>query len=339
MNKKYKLIKKYPSLPNDWEVGMIVGLGDRCTPTFFSPCNGKYKDYYIPVGEVIGNEEYWEEEDSDYIILSFRDILNDTIFNLNKEGNYSQTGTGYDISLDSMMSLGRSVESGDIEIYSIKRTIDGKIFTIGDMIEDINKYDFITRFKIKRIKIDQIYKLKFLLESGSYYSLHSCKKSKLIHTSHGEDFYEGDEYFWVSEQPHSGIPPFTISGPHKMVYNPVTFFEPYIHVFKNEEKAEEWINKNTKKPLIKTEDGVDVFEGDKIHWVGIGYQRIEYYYSIPFFKSHVDLDFTNTYKLFSTKKLADEFVMKVNKKSLSVNDVISLLNLEKKEINKLIQNI
>jgi hypothetical protein len=57
---EYKLIKKYPSLPQDWEEGMIVGLGDRCTPTSFSPCNGKYKDYYVPYEEVTKNSEYWE---------------------------------------------------------------------------------------------------------------------------------------------------------------------------------------------------------------------------------------------------------------------------------------
>ena len=44
--KQYKLIKWYPSLQKDWEVGMIVGLEDSI-PTSFSPCNRKYKDYYV----------------------------------------------------------------------------------------------------------------------------------------------------------------------------------------------------------------------------------------------------------------------------------------------------
>jgi hypothetical protein len=58
---KYKLIKKYPSLPSDWEVGMVVGTGDRYIPTAFSPFDCKYKDYYVPYAEVVYNPEYWED--------------------------------------------------------------------------------------------------------------------------------------------------------------------------------------------------------------------------------------------------------------------------------------
>ena len=58
---KYKLIKKYPSLPSDWEVGMVVGTGDRYIPTAFSPFDCKYKDYYVPYAEVVHNPEYWED--------------------------------------------------------------------------------------------------------------------------------------------------------------------------------------------------------------------------------------------------------------------------------------
>lgn len=71
MLKEYKLIKKYPSLPKDWEVGMIVGLGDR--PALYSPCHGKYSNKYLSDQEVENQTEYWEIfVEKDYEILSLQ---------------------------------------------------------------------------------------------------------------------------------------------------------------------------------------------------------------------------------------------------------------------------
>ena len=58
---KYKLKLKYPSLPKDWEEGMEIGQGDRRSLELYSPCNGKYTDYYIPVYDVKNFPEFWEE--------------------------------------------------------------------------------------------------------------------------------------------------------------------------------------------------------------------------------------------------------------------------------------
>lgn len=57
---KYILLKKYPSLPNDWEEGMTVGQGDRSMLSSFSPTNGKYTDSYIDFDEITNYPEYWE---------------------------------------------------------------------------------------------------------------------------------------------------------------------------------------------------------------------------------------------------------------------------------------
>lgn len=60
MSKEYKLLKKYPSLPKDWEVGMKVGLGDRNYG--YSPCAGNYSDCKkLDNSEVENNSEFWEE--------------------------------------------------------------------------------------------------------------------------------------------------------------------------------------------------------------------------------------------------------------------------------------
>jgi PAB1-binding protein PBP1 len=80
--KYYKLIKKYPSLPKNWEDGMLVGQGDRGCNAEFSPCSGKYTDFYIRPEEVINNPEFWKEEkenSEEFIIenkpsLSYKDV-------------------------------------------------------------------------------------------------------------------------------------------------------------------------------------------------------------------------------------------------------------------------
>jgi hypothetical protein len=56
--KQFKLIKRYPSLPQDCAIGMTVGLNDRGT---FGPCTDDYKDYCIPYDEVSYSPEFWRE--------------------------------------------------------------------------------------------------------------------------------------------------------------------------------------------------------------------------------------------------------------------------------------
>src|SRR5690606_28549119 len=66
----YRLKKWYPSLPKDWEVGMEVGQDDRFK-SYYSPCNGKYKEFFVNFEQVEQNEEFWEEVvEKDYEILS-----------------------------------------------------------------------------------------------------------------------------------------------------------------------------------------------------------------------------------------------------------------------------
>lgn len=60
-DKQYKLLKLYPSLPFNWEVGMILGQGDRGSRGSYSPCNGKYTDWYIQQDDVEKNPDYFTE--------------------------------------------------------------------------------------------------------------------------------------------------------------------------------------------------------------------------------------------------------------------------------------
>jgi len=90
---EYKLLKKYPSLPTDWEEGMIVGLGDRAQ--LYAPCNGIYTDKRLGNPEVENNPEYWEITAFHYVtadgavITNEEDLLYDTLDYDKKSAHFS----------------------------------------------------------------------------------------------------------------------------------------------------------------------------------------------------------------------------------------------------------
>jgi len=58
--KEYKLIKKYPSLPKDWEEGMMVGVDNRYPNVVYSPSDSKYSSYLLDKFEVEEHPEFWD---------------------------------------------------------------------------------------------------------------------------------------------------------------------------------------------------------------------------------------------------------------------------------------
>lgn len=68
--KKYKLLKWYPSLPKDWEVGMEVGQRDRESWFSYSSCNIGYTEKRLDAELLKNNPEYWEKViEKDYEIF------------------------------------------------------------------------------------------------------------------------------------------------------------------------------------------------------------------------------------------------------------------------------
>jgi hypothetical protein len=60
--------------------------------------------------------------------------------------------------------------------------------------------------------------------------------------------------------------------------------------------------------LITTEDGVDVYEGDSVHWVSL--RKSIYLYEAKFTKHRLQLDFNKFYKVFSTKEEAKSWLVR-----------------------------
>jgi hypothetical protein len=190
--KQYKLIKKYPSLADDWEVGMIVGQGDRGSCGYYSPCHGKYSNKYVTTCEVHTYPEFWEEIiEKDYEILSLSDKRKQfPILNL-INGCSPVTGILYS-----------EINSHDWNIHSVKRLSDGEIYTIGDKVCYYSK-----NTKIKSIYFNEHKQLSFKVEgyeaplTGVFMNNHphfkKLKAEILFKTEDGVDIYEGDEYYFI----------------------------------------------------------------------------------------------------------------------------------------------
>lgn len=94
------------------------------------------------------------------------------------------------------------------------------------------------------------------------------------------------------------------------------------------ENSSDWIllNEKPKEKLFTTEDGVDIFEGDKYWFVTIGSGTGRQIWSITQSKAIKGQDFSNKklWKDFSTKEAANQYVM-YNSELLSIQDVFSII--------------
>lgn len=147
----YKLKKKYPSLPSNWEEGMVVGKGDR--KTHFSPTNGKYTDKLIDDSEVINNPDYWEiTTEKDFEILSF--LVNGKIFNKKENDSRYWSSDGTYAYFNSYLND---------KILSVKRLSDNAVFSIGNKAKTIGGLSphiidsLEIRQKVKSMTIDNSY--------------------------------------------------------------------------------------------------------------------------------------------------------------------------------------
>ena len=295
--KEYRLIQKYPSLPKDWEEGMIVGVGDSTNS--YSPCHSKYSDYYVPEKE-IKDTKYWEQAiEDDYEILSILGGVTQSFYILDKE-----TGLYLNKALYAKFSISELLRR-DCIIHSVKRLSDGEIFTLGDLCNPKNrglsnahpiiKFELIlnnTRLRIKSI--------------NWYLGINGIEHSKkpLFTTEDGVNIFEDDKCWVVSKNNYLLV--------EYRINNLDIFYRPRDNwYFSTKEAAEKYIRKN--KPLFRTEDSVDIYEGDSFYFVTKSF-LIERITATKLKQSD---------KTFSTREAAEEYILE-NKPCLSINDVMSV---------------
>lgn len=308
--KEYKLLKKYPSLATDWEVGMKVGLGDRNYG--YSPCAGNYSDCRkLDNSEVENNSEFWEEVvEKDYEILSF---LNPD----NKEEYTFECGVLFAYA-GSYRSLSYCMEH--YKIQSVKRLSDGHIFQIGNRAKTAGKSNYshiITSFEVKQKitgkhidntwiydGVDRIW-LNWEENAGGNW-LESSEKVKepLFIPFDGEKIYKGHAFYAVDNYFNEWYIPCYGSDNLEIPSSWV--------IFADKNKAEEYIRtfKN-----YKTVDGKQIKEGDVFYcYDNKRFKCIETKFG-QFKSSKWDG------KRYRTKEEVEELIL-MNKPCLSLNDLL-----------------
>jgi hypothetical protein len=300
--KEYRLIQKYPSLPKDWEEGMIVGVGDSTNS--YSPCHSKYSDYYVPEKE-IKDTKYWEQAiEDDYEILSILGGVTQSFYILDKEtGLYVNKAEYAKFTISELLRQ-------DCTIHSVKRLSDSEIFTVGDKVQLIpgdwkDQNTILSKIEIKdNVVVFEITQEKY--KSKYSQGIQDWRKTKkpLFTTEDGVNIFEDDKCWVVSKNNYLLV--------EYRINNLDIFYRPRDNwYFSTKEAAEKYIRKN--KPLFRTEDSVDIYEGDSFYFVTKSF-LIERITATKLKQSD---------KTFSTREAAEEYILE-NKPCLSINDVMSV---------------
>ena len=187
--KKYKLIETYPGSPVLGTEIKYTGNGWRCNKTDFAFFDNPDN-----------HSKFWEEiNNHGYEILSIlrKKKLSTTV-------NEWTPDIASNLSLDAMLHVGQSVQSGHFYINSIKRLSDGEVFTIGDQcVTKLCNYGKINEFMIKdkSTKDFDVYIKGSISPHGSKYQcsllnlIKNVSKVPLFTTEDGVDIFEGDGYY------------------------------------------------------------------------------------------------------------------------------------------------
>lgn len=266
---RYKLLKRYPSLHSDWEVGMIVEISEY-DKNGYKPYDSKYTKCFVSIKEVENNPEFWKREfpvgskvkdltygdtitktdkgwlpgweksldfiennigtrfeiivEEDFEILKFETTSegpSNQIWTLNEHKKYSPSKFAFDVSLEDMLSTGNCLKSGYFKITSVKRTSDGEVFNIGDLLSYCSSSH-------PNIDSPVITKIGIISDPNT-------EVAKMVIDREGD--VTGSVMFVAGNK-----------------------FENYNVLLKNAQKV--------RKPLFIAVDGIDIFEGDKFYILG-----------------------------------------------------------------------
>lgn len=261
---EYKLKYKYPSLPENWEVGMLVGVGDF-DPNFYKPCSSKYSYATIYREYVEKFPEFWEKvEEKEYEILSYECLNPDgtsatdrQIFVKQPSGEYMWYSVYYSEKLINIELWNN--KTGGFVIHSVKRLSDGEVFTVGDSVQlniGIDRWwksvDCIISKFIEKDS-DLIFIIKEIDATSSYpNTLERWRKTKkpLFITEYGVEIFE-EAVFYTTNTKYIG----ETWNPIKIIAKSSINFHIYKNIFLTKEAAEKYVDENkpkySKKDILK----------------------------------------------------------------------------------------
>lgn len=291
----YKLVKKYPSLPKDWEIGMEIGLGDRNYG--YSPCSGKYTDCKkLNNFEVENYPEFWQEVIQKIIVI---DTYNNSYYHKQPNGKFRYYGTtNQEKPVDSIEYTINDCEIGK-KRYVFKNEIVQKDYEILEL-----SFKRSERPEIRSVVGYSDGYIQALLKCEN--NIHSIKR-----LSDGEIFTIGDKINFGSlrrEKPDF-ISSFVInkSGAMYVYTNPATSEDLYYI-------------RHEKPPLFKTEDCVDIHVNQYSYGVHISTMEFTGDYIWRYKEHFSNSSLSKDVKYFSTEEKAKDYIL-MNKPVLSLNDV------------------
>ena len=197
------------------------------------------------------------------------------------------------------------------KIHSVKRLSDGEVFTVGDKIK-VRNHGSSKRLDEIVIKNEQSSfrdGIWFYYSMGCSHFENAIKVKQPIFLTHdGKDIFEGDKVWYVNKK--NLYHDYIIAFPEVKFYSDIN-----VH-FLTEEAVEDYIEKN--KVLFTTEDGKDIFAGDKVWWV-----NKKTFYSNYFVPSAPVTHFLNINAYFLTQEEAKEYIEK-NKVLFTTEDGVDI---------------
>ena len=287
--RKYKLIKEYPGSP---KLGTEIFNDEIFKGHYYIYRNGIKTS--LGTIEPYKYPEFWEEVVEDPIVYHIGKSLTDS----HPGGN-----TPYYIYADRESYC----KKNNIKYFYCKK--DCKKWANEQVVEkDYEILSFYHNNKLfSKLHHRSSKTFPYWSNEGTWVSYDKfCKIHSVKRLSDGEIFTVGDKVKFQG----NGCSDITIILKFELVNNKVhahsgsaSFHINFIH--------------HIKKPLFTTEDGVDIYKGDKVWYINLHTNNIS--------KNHETVtskywDFKN-YKYFSTKEAAEEYIL-MNKPCLSANEVI-----------------
>ena len=162
------------------------------------------------------------------------------------------------------------------------------------------------------------YSLYFSTEEAAQKYIDENTK-KIVFTTHdGVPMYVGDSYCFINKYNMDEVYDHTVGRAWS-----VTNLKQDSHIrFSTRKAAQQFIDKNTKKPILRTEDGVDLFEGDKFWYVYIPEWDVMSEILSEENEESIDKDI---YVNFSTKQAAKDYV-NLHAPKFSKKEILDILD-------------
>lgn len=214
-----------------WKIGNIDNF------TISENCIGEGKRFQIVK----------EETKRDWEILKIKNSYDGNIITYNSKGEPIHRTDRCRI--QNTLNLKQCLNTKNVDIFQVKRLLDGEIFTLGDKVDFIvSTNQVIKEFSLTGNHIS-------VISEVSKDSLSAIKKSKpvLFITEDGKEIYSGDSYYSVCYKKYLNEEPFSkINGKFTAIYPSDNEVLNYLKFFSSYEAAENYIIMN--KPCLSIND-------------------------------------------------------------------------------------